>query len=330
MLSQTITQHWYRDPADWWAYLLAPLTGLYRAAMAVRRIAYQIGLCKTHHLDVPVIVVGNLTVGGTGKTPCVIALANLLQQQGYRPGIVSRGYGVSFAGERVVTTASQVKTVGDEALMIVEKTSCPMVIGVNRVACAERVLADYDCNVIISDDGLQHYALGRDIELVLVDGQRRFGNQRCLPAGPLREPLSRLQSVDYVISSGVAEEGEYAMRIKPKALYAINAPEQQYELSDLRDRTVHAVAAIGNPDRFFASLRALGADVIPHAYSDHAWLKSSDIDFNDKHWVVMTEKDAVKCRKFVGAQHYALAVDAVLDDSFVQALSERLSSIAEN
>lgn len=279
------------------AYLLVPISWLYRSVIALRRWCYQIGIFKTHRLNVPVIVVGNISVGGTGKTPFVIALVEQLQQQGLKPGVVSRGYGAR-ASKYPLAISKDVdpKQCGDEPFLIAQRTNCPVVVDPNRPRAADHLLQLYDCNVIISDDGLQHYALARDYEIVL----RRDNNGFCLPAGPLREPLSRLKSVDYVIND---------LRIGHDGVYQLNQVAQKKSLTEFN--TVHAVAGIAHPERFFSLLADAGLNVIKHPFPDHHSFSSEELEFSDFP-VIMTEKDAVKCRSFAYTNHWVLPITAEL------------------
>lgn len=307
---------WYRK--NLFSYFLLPLSFLYRAITAARKFLYKTKLKKITNFNVPVIIVGNITVGGTGKTPLVIWLANFLKQQGYKPGIVSRGYGGKSAQYPVIVTAnSDPKVVGDEPLLIVRNAQCPMVVDPNRVQAVKQLLAGTDCNIVISDDGLQHYALGRDVEIVVVDGERKFGNQFCLPAGPLREPISRLNSVDFVITNGIEQ------KLMPASFRQVNNPSINQSVNYFKNKTIHAVAGIGNPQRFFNSLRELGLNIIEHPFPDHYFFQSHDVNFGDE-VVVVTEKDAVKCEKFAGDNVWCLAVRAELPEKFKTDLLSKL------
>lgn len=309
--------------------LLSPLGALYCVAATLRRAAYRSGWRHVHRAGAPVIVVGNLTVGGTGKTPLVIWLCAQLRVWGFHPGIVARGYGGnSPRWPRAVTPQSDPREVGDEPVMIAAATGCPVSVGPDRVPAARALLAGGSVNVIVSDDGLQHYRLARDIEICVVDGARRFGNGRCLPAGPLREPVSRLASVDLVIANGEPSGNEHRMRVIVAALRNL-ATGAHATLTDLpRDRPVHAVAGIGNPARFFDLLRNTGLPVIEHPFPDHHAFRPADLDFSDREPVLMTAKDAVKCRPFAQPWHWALDVTAEPEPAFVtrlhQLVKERL------
>jgi tetraacyldisaccharide 4'-kinase len=288
---------WYtRSP---WLILLTPVSFIYCLIIRLRRILYRTGLLARARLPVPVVVVGNLTVGGTGKTPLVGWLALLLKQAGYRPGIVARGYrGKARSWPQQVRPDSDPVMVGDEAVMLARMSGCPMAVGPQRVPAAQALLEHGDCDVIISDDGLQHYALQRDIEIVVIDGVRRMGNGFCLPAGPLREPASRLRKVDLLVVNGLGSQGEYPMRMRTTHALRLDNENDARELAGFRGQQVHAVAGIGNPQRFFDTLRQAGMRVEEHAFPDHHGYVSGDVDFGDDLPVLMTAKDAVKCRGF--------------------------------
>jgi tetraacyldisaccharide 4'-kinase len=275
----------------------------------LRRALYAAGLLRHVRLPLAVIVVGNITVGGTGKTPLVIWLARWLRQSGYRPGIVTRGYG-GRAREwpQAVHAASDPASVGDEPVLLARHTGCPVVADPDRVRAARTAMAG-GCDVIISDDGLQHYRLARDVEIAVLDGDRRFGNGRCLPAGPLREPVGRLAAVDACVTNGTAQAGELAMQLVETRFRALDS-DREWPVTEFRGRRAHAVAGIGNPQRFFDHLRRLGVEVIEHPFPDHCYFTAADVDFPDELPVLMTEKDAVKCASFAGARMAYLAVEA--------------------
>ncbi len=314
---------WYtRTPLAW---PLLPLSALYCAVVAARRWAYRIGVKKTHRLGTPVIVVGNLTVGGTGKTPLVIWLSQFLREQGYRPGLVARGYGGKTTHwPQTVTVDSDPSLVGDEPVLLVRATGCPMVVAPDRVAAARALLAEHDCNIIISDDGLQHYALGRDIEIAVVDGERRLGNGHCLPAGPLREPVRRLREVDLIVANGAARGDEFAMRIR--AVEAVNMHTgERRQLHEFRSQRVRAIAGVGHPERFFAALRAAGLQFTAQAFPDHHAYRPNDLAGTDD-VLLMTEKDAVKCRRFARDSFWAVTTHTECDSEFGASLLELLRS----
>ena len=310
-----IERHWYRRSLSVFAYCLLPLSLLFRCIVSIRFFLYRIRFKKIENVSVPVIVVGNITVGGTGKTPFVIWLCHALQKKGYRPGIVSRGAGgVKKQPLYCVDAQSDPRDVGDEAVLLAHRTACPLVVAVDRVLAARTLLEKYDCNIIISDDGLQHYRLGRDVEIVIVDGVRKFGNGHLLPAGPLREPINRLKYADCVITHG--DE----MKLVGHELIALKDESKHLLLSELRNQTVHAVAGIGNPERFFSALRARGLHVIEHSFPDHHAYKARDINFNDRLPVLMTEKDAVKCKLFSSSdeRYWYLPVVAELPENLIE------------
>jgi tetraacyldisaccharide 4'-kinase len=318
-----LERHWQHDTLL--SRALTPLSWLYCAVVALRRWCYRVGLLRSTRLPVPVVVVGNITVGGTGKTPLVCWLAELLRGAGYRPGIVSRGYGGrARTWPRAVEPDSDPAEVGDEPVLLARRTGCPMVVGPDRVADASMLLREHDCDLIVADDGLQHLALGRDIEIAVVDGMRRFGNARCLPAGPLREAPGRLTTVDFRVCNGEPKGDELGMRLKGGRLHRVGDDSMVAEVATFAGGPVHAVAGIGNPARFFADLRALGLEPIEHPFADHHAYTAADIDFGDGRPVIMTEKDAVKCVAFAGPEHWYLPVEAVPDPALGRRLLQRL------
>jgi len=267
---------------------------------------------------VPLVVVGNISVGGTGKTPLVVALAAELQQAGYRVGIISRGYG-GQASEwpQSVTADSEAAWIGDEPLLIARRSGCPLAVGADRYAAALHLLAQTPCDLILSDDGLQHYALQRNFEIAVLDGERRLGNAWRLPAGPLRESPKRLQSVDWVLVNGERGQDELGFDLLGDELMCLT-DNKPLPLNDFAGQQVHAVAGIGHPERFFAQLRTAGLKVIEHPLPDHQAPQAEDLLFDDGLAVVMTEKDAVKCSAFqTHTNLYYLPVTAKLDQSFI-------------
>ena len=308
---------WYQEM--YISSIFMPLSMLYVDAVRLRRFLYRHGILKSGRLPVPVIIVGNITVGGTGKTPLVIWLAQLLTQQGFKPGVISRGYGGTNKQAQAVSAESDPALVGDEALVLARRCGCPVTVGANRLAAGRELLAQHDCDVIISDDGLQHLALQRDVEIVVIDGERRFGNCYCLPVGPLREPPERIKSVDLVVVNGGQDlqKNEFAMHCQGEHLVNLVSGACK-PLAEFKNLACHALAAIGNPNRFFKQLAAGGLICTEHAFPDHHVFAAADIKFKDVQPVLMTEKDAVKCRGFAEAQHWYLPVTATLPDSFSQ------------
>lgn len=314
---------WYES--HFAAALLVPLSFIFQTIIRFRRFLYHIGVFKTQTLPVPVIVVGNISVGGTGKTPLIIWLVRFLKQAGFKPGVISRGYGGSAREwPQWVDAESDPKIIGDEALMLARQCLCPLAVGPVRVESAQLIIENRDCDIILSDDGLQHYALGRDIEIAVIDGVRRFGNGYCLPAGPLREPISRLQQVDLIIcNDGDALENEYSMRVVGNiAKNLVNC--EQRKLQDFKDQYCHALAGIGNPDRFFNLLKRAGLKCREHVFPDHFFYQQKDINFIDDLPVLMTEKDAVKCIPFACEKHWYVPIQSILQPDFSRHLLQLL------
>ena len=306
---------WYEK--NGWSLFLRPFSWLYCSIVITRRYAYRWSLLRSERLAVPIIIVGNLTVGGAGKTPLVIYLTELLRAKGYQPGIVSRGYkGKAQSWPQQVRPDGDPVIVGDEAILISRRTQAPMAVGPDRVAAAKALLQYHNCDIIISDDGLQHYSLQRTIEIAVIDGVRRFGNQCCLPAGPLREPLKRLQEVDLKLTNGIAIDDEISMRYEFDEVVSLHDSEIKQSLKDFKGRTVHAVAGIGNPQRFFDLLRKQGLKIIEHGFPDHYYYYESDINFGDQYPVVMTEKDAVKCTRFEKNNAWYLPISVKIKKDF--------------
>ncbi|MES9900169.1 MAG: tetraacyldisaccharide 4'-kinase [Sedimenticola sp.] len=317
--------YWYSRNGT--ALLLLPLSWIFCLISWLRRLAYRLRLLPVHKSPVPVIVVGNITVGGTGKTPLVIWLADHLRQQGFRPGIVSRGYGGNAESwPQTVESDSDPSLVGDEPVMIAHRTGCPMWVGPDRPAVARALLQATDCDIIISDDGLQHYALGRDIEIAVVDGKRLLGNGFCLPAGPLRESEARLDKVDIlVVNDGEWRDG-HQMTLEGGRMINLKDPSLTSDLAAFSGYEVHGIAGIGHPRRFFDTLRRYGLKVIEHPFDDHHQYSAQEITPGDELSVVMTEKDAVKCGAFAQEHHWYLEVDAKLGWKFSRQLDSLLAS----
>lgn len=295
---------WYGD--GWLGkYLLLPLTGLFCLLGALNRWRQQ--RQQIIH-PVPVVVVGNISVGGTGKTPLVIWLVEQLRALGFNPGVVSRGY------------KRNVGEIGDEPLLIMQRTGVPLAVDRNRNQAISHLLQQHACDLIIADDGLQHYRMGRDVEICVVDGQRRFGNGFCLPSGPLREPVSRLASCDFVVINGEN------MQVQGDTLVNLVTNEAK-PLREIAGQRVHVVTGIGNPQRFISSLQKVGVQVLPHVYPDHHAFIAEELHFDDDLPVLMTEKDAVKCRQFAAKNCWYLPIEAVLDNEFAQTLLTRLQGL---
>lgn len=313
-LAHKIEQAWYER--NGLTQLMRPLSWIFLALATGRRFLYRYRIIKSIKLPVPVIIVGNISVGGTGKTPLVIWIANYLKNAGYKPGIISRGYGGKARSwpQQVRPDADPVM-VGDEAVVISRHTSCPMAVGPDRVADSQALLKYANVDVIVSDDGLQHYALDRTVEIAVIDGIRRFGNGFCLPAGPLRELRSRLEDVDCRVTNGVAAQGEIAMKyVSDKAINLVNNEERT--ISDFKNQPVNAIAGIGNPDRFFNFIRANGLRIKTLAFPDHHLFVAQDINVPDDEVLFMTEKDAVKCQRFASENWWYIPINAVLPDDF--------------
>jgi tetraacyldisaccharide 4'-kinase len=304
---------WYRRGLLSW--LLWPVSIVFRLAVALRRILYFLRVLKSVHPGIPVVVVGNLTVGGSGKTPLVIWIAEFLKSKGWSPGIVSRGYGARITEPRAATVAAEAAEVGDEPILLSRRSGCPVWVGADRVQVAARLRAAHeDVNVLVLDDGLQHYAMRRDIEIAVVEA-RGLGNGFLLPAGPLREPRSRLRSVDAVVSHASSTKG-YAMRLEGDVLHRMTDARERQPLKAFAGQRVHAVAGIGDPNRFFLHLGKAGLKVVPHPFPDHHPFTPRDLEFGDDAPVLLTEKDAVKLRSVARPGWWVLPVSAQLDPTF--------------
>ncbi|MEH6589692.1 MAG: tetraacyldisaccharide 4'-kinase [Halioglobus sp.] len=313
-----LVEAWYRKV--WWLWLLRPLEGVFRLIARIRRNLYSTGLLGRYKAEVPVVVVGNITVGGTGKTPVVLALIEQLQTQGLKPGLVSRGYGATASSfPHAVGDHSTAADCGDEALLIFQRTGCPCVVSPSRVDAVKQLAHDYDVDLILSDDGLQHYALDRSMEIAVLDKNRGVGNGFCLPAGPLREPLSRLQSVDYVLWRG-SDDAQDGFSYQAVSLVNVVSGEEREVSPDAIGRQVYAVAGIGQPQQFFASLAAAGFDFESRIFDDHYNYQANDLaDLRDRA-IIMTEKDAVKYRVFAGNNVWFLKISAQLPQQLCQSV----------
>lgn len=313
---------WYQDARSGW--VLLPLSGLYWLLLKLRALLFRCGIYDSHKAHAPVIVVGNITTGGTGKTPTVIWLVNELRAKGFAPGIVSRGYGGSKSGTSMrVDADSDPAVVGDEPVLLARRGQCPVVVDSDRVQAAD-MLFDDGVDVIVSDDGLQHLRLQRDFEICVIDGERGLGNRRLLPAGPLRESPDRLSSVDQVLVNGVTDmPNAIAFELQATDACRLNGSLAR-PLQGFKDTTVHAVAGIGNPKRFFDLLRAHGIQVIEHSFPDHAAITQADMQFGDDFEVFMTEKDAVKLGQKMSDRYWSVPVDLIMDAQKSSALIDRI------
>ena len=326
ILSRWLQRQWFEQrrlaPALW---LLAPLSSLYSVVAGCHR--HQ---ARAERLSAPVVVVGNITVGGAGKTPLTLWLARQLRARGWRPGIVSRGYGGDNAVPRPVTQSSSPAEVGDEPLLLARRSGVPVWIGRDRAAAGRALLAAHpDVNLILCDDGLQHYRLARDVELAVFDG-RGAGNGWRLPAGPLRESLERLLEVDAVICNGAPDERlppnlpRFAMRLQAGHFYNLDDPQRQTGAADLPRRNLYALAGIGDPERFFRTLEELGLSFSRHPFSDHHAYTPADLAFVGDGVLLMTEKDAVKCAGLTVGETWVLPVDADLSPALIDLILEKL------
>jgi tetraacyldisaccharide 4'-kinase len=331
--SDRLVAAWYARGLTPLTAALTPLAALFILAAAARRALYRLGLLRVERLPVPVVVVGNITAGGSGKTPLVAALADGLAARGWRPGIVSRGYGRAAAagGALLVTPDSDPLEAGDEPVMLARRGHA-IAVAADRPAAARALLAAHPaCNVILADDGLQHYRLGRDVEVAVVDAARGVGNGWRLPAGPLREAPTRLAEVDVVVElvadAGVtraAWPGAWRMTLAGSEFRRVDAPVLTADADAFGGAGVHAVAGIGNPARFFAQLDALGIPAVPHPFPDHHHFVAADLAFAGANAILMTEKDAVKCRAFADERCWYLPVRAHIDPALVARIEEKI------
>jgi len=305
---------WYRRGAIAW--LLWPVSLLFGLAVLARRILYKVRILASKHPGIPVIIVGNVTVGGSGKTPLVIWIAEFLKAKGFSPGIVSRGYGAKVPAPRAATIADEAAEVGDEPVLLSRRSGCPVWVGADRLqVIAALRAANPDVNVLILDDGLQHYRLRRDLEIAVVDA-RGVGNGFLLPAGPLREPAWRLRTVDAVVANGASRKEDFTMLLAGDTLHRMTDARERRPLKAFAGQRVHAVAGIGDPKRFFLQLGAAGVKVQPHPFPDHHAFTPRDLEFGDGLPVLMTEKDAVKLRHAARPEWWVLPVTARLDAAF--------------
>jgi tetraacyldisaccharide 4'-kinase len=330
---ERLTAIWYSARRPAW---LAPLEWLYRGITALRRLAYRIGFFSSVRVGRPVVVVGNLTVGGTGKTPLVIYLVEALQRLGYKVAVISRGYAGEARGVVAVTARSDPKVVGDEPVLIAARTRCNVFVSRQRVAAARAAVAE-GADVIVSDDGLQHYALARDFEIAMIDGARGCGNGALLPRGPLREPLRCLQRVNAIVVNGggtaalplpASDVPVVSMKLIAADAHAVSGRGLARAVASFRGAPVHAVAGIGHPERFFQMLRDAGLDIREHPLPDHHPITANDLQFGDGSPVIMTEKDAVKCRAFADDRLWFVPVSASLPgDAMLARIVERIKQV---
>ena len=327
-LAERLVNAWYQGhPA---LLLLRPLEWLYRAVVQRKRQRFLAGQSPSYRAPVPVIVVGNITVGGTGKTPLILYLIEHCRARGLRVGVVSRGYGAQPPSLPWRVTAEQsADEAGDEPLLLVQRSGVALMIDPDRARAVQALLSAEPLDLILCDDGLQHYRLARDLELVLIDAVRGLGNRRCLPAGPLREPQARLQSVDAVLFNGASADSAegFGFTLQPTALVNVASGERQPLDLFASGQAVHAVAGIGNPQRFFRTLEALNWRPIAHAFADHATYSAASLDFSPSLPLLMTEKDAVKCRAFAQPDWWYLAVDARPSPAFSAWLDGQLDAL---
>jgi len=332
-MQQWLESVWYSSDNDKSRFLLMPLSCLYCAINNYQRKTQTKNQVK---LSCPVIVVGNITVGGTGKTPLTIHIVKLLQKGGYKPAIITRGYGgKATTWPQAVSADSEASLVGDEAVLMAQRTNVPVYAGANRLESVEKLLKVHDCDVIVSDDGMQHYKLPRDIQIVVIDGKRQLGNGHCLPAGPLREKKERLDSCDLIVVNGEKNAVEnphnkkhFEMVLSGKTLINLLTSEEK-QLSDFSGQEVQALTGIGNPQRFYSTLKAGGLNITENSFPDHYAFQESDLSFIDDSTVIMTEKDAVKCKSLIGRSenYWYLPVTANLSNYFDETLLDKFKTI---
>jgi tetraacyldisaccharide 4'-kinase len=314
---------WYNK--SFWLYILAPFTFVFSALAKARRNSYIKNPKKVWDSPKPIIVVGNISMGGTGKTPLVKFIANELTKRGFKPGLVSRGYGGKYSGTLEVTPETTYKQTGDEA-QILAKLNVPFFIDKNRSRAARKLQEKHDVDVIISDDGLQHYAMGRDIEIAVIDGARRLGNGLAFPAGPLREPKSRLSEVDFIVNNGGPTEGdEILMTLSPAKFIHLNSGKEYSVDKWPMHNQVHAIAGVGNPNRFFDLLLRLGFEFDKNPFPDHHKYNKRDLYYLDHLPILMTEKDAAKCKHFKNSKIWYLTIESKIESQFVDRLEEKLN-----
>ena len=325
-----LTRAWYAPHPTALSVALLPLAWAFGSVAALRRLAYRHGLLRSVRIGVPVVVVGNLTAGGAGKTPLVATLVDALRTRGFHPGIVSRGYGRRGREPRSVVASDDPLEAGDEPLILAE-AGVPVWVGADRAAAAQALVAAHpDVDVIVADDGLQHYALARDVEIAVVDGERALGNRRLLPAGPLREPPSRLETVDAVVrlragrAPAHADAREFAMTQDALAWRNVVDPARAFDVATLRDEATVAIAGIAHPERFFGGLIAGGFAGRTRAFPDHHAYAREEVAFPGAPAILMTQKDAVKCRAFADLRMWMLPIRAHVDPALVDLVVEKI------
>jgi tetraacyldisaccharide 4'-kinase len=330
---ERLVRDWYLPRLTLLTAALSPLSWLFRGIAGARRALYRSGLLRPALLPVPVIVVGNITAGGTGKTPLAAWLVRALRARGMHPGIVSRGHDGANTTPRAVCDGDDPRATGDEPLLLA-RTGSPVWIGRDRVAAARGLLGSHpEVDVIVSDDGLQHYRLPRAVEIVVVDGQRGFGNGALLPAGPLREPLARANTVDAIVVNGAALNPvpmlaigvpTFAMRLSGERFRSLVEAERSVGAEAFGGQRMYAIAGIGNPERFFGSLRALGLDPICRAFPDHHAYTAQELAFPDADAILMTDKDAIKCQALADARMWTLPVEAIVAPGLIERILEKM------
>ena len=323
--SSFVVNAWYQK--HYWLYLLLPFSWIFKFLTNRRRRKYLKNQFSSFKADVPVIVIGNINIGGTGKTPLVKYIASKLKDRGLKVGIVSRGYGGNFSGTLSVNSETEYKKSGDEAQMLSNLNS-PLYLDKNRPRAIQKLLKENDCDVILSDDGLQHYKMNRDLEIIVIDGSRRLGNGLCFPAGPLRESSSRLSTGDYIINNGgPTEDGEILMTLQPSKFVHLNTGKS-YDIDKWpMHNQVHAVAGLGNPGRFFDTLSQLNFNIERHPFADHHQFEETDLEFLDHHPIIMTEKDAARCKNFDNPRIWFLTVEPKIEEAFINDLESRIRSL---
>ncbi len=323
-----VASMWYKNSLRLLSHSLLPFAFIFKVLTSIRRSLYHHHLLPSFHCGVPVIVVGNITIGGTGKTPFVIWLSERLKQQGFSVGIVSRGVGGSKQrAPRLVSKTDLAVNVGDEAKLLAEVTHCPVAISIDRVAAIRLLLAQHQCNIILSDDGLQHYRMRRDIEIIMIDEERQFGNGRLLPAGPLRELPARLKSADFIVRTNAPADRYDGMQLEPHCFKSVKNPSEEKNLQFFVNQRVHAVAGIGHPARFFQSLKPFAGQILEHSFADHYLFQKNDLAFTENLPIVMTAKDAVKCQPFAANNWWYLQVNAKIGQSLEKALLAKINSV---